>query len=154
MTFRMFRIFSSLIVLLAQAISLQAQQAGLTAETWNNLSQKESVLVLQQEGISSGAADSTSTTGAEITAIANAGTGMRLRGTVTPVATDTYTFWVNGADNVALWISSDASRFNKTLIAYNLNATNSGEWDKHANQRSIPIQLHELRLRHAQPPDH
>lgn len=137
-----FRFVPALAALLTLASTLQAQQPGLTSETWNNLTQNKSILTLQQEGISDRVADTTVTiTNAELAGPSAAGSGTRLRGLLNPVATDTYTFWVSGADNVALWISSDASRFNKQLVAYSLKPTNAGEWNKYPEQRSIPIQL-------------
>ncbi len=126
---------------LITSIGLHAQ-TGLTSETWNNLTQSESIIVLQQEGISDRAADNSGTiTDFEAVGPIGGGTGQRLRGTITPTITDHYTFWISGTDNVALWVSDDASRFNKKLVAYNLGSTNAQEWDKHANQKSVPIQL-------------
>lgn len=139
MTTRSTRILSLLAALLTTGA--QAQQTGLTAETWNNLTKGTSVLILQKEGISNRAADVTAITGAQVTGALAAGKGMRLRGSITPVESDTYTFWISGADNVALWISDDSTRFNKKLVAYNLGSTNVAEWDKHSNQRSIPLTL-------------
>jgi len=141
MTITISRIIPVIAALVASAVSLSAQ-TGLTVETWNNLTQSDSIIVLQQEGISTRAADTTGTsTNAQVTGVTAANSGQRLRGTVTPLVTDTYTFWISGKDNVALWISDDASRFNKQLVAYNLGTTALAEWDKHANQKSIPIQL-------------
>ncbi len=130
--------------LLAPALlSLPAlgQQPGLTAETWTNLNPGKSLLILREDGISAGAPDINQTvTDASVTGLpANSGT--RLRGTLTPPADDTYTFWVNGADNVALWISEDGTRFTKQLIASHLGTTASGEWDKFTTQKSEPIAL-------------
>ncbi|HEX5791080.1 MAG TPA: PA14 domain-containing protein [Luteolibacter sp.] len=141
MTTRTTRLLSLCAALLTATAN--AQQAGLTAETWNNvLPQSSSIVVLQQKGISLRAPDSTAVTGAQVSGAAlGARKGMRLRGTITPVESDTYTFWISGCDNVALWLSEDGSRFNKQLIAYNLTTTNLAEWDKHVNQKSLPIQL-------------
>lgn len=126
---------------LLTSIGLHAQ-IGLTSEAWNNLTAGDSIIILQQEGISDRAADSSGTvTDFEVAGPIGGGTGTRLRGTITPTLTDNYTFWISGTDNVALWISDDASRFNKKLVAYNLTSTNAQEWDKHANQKSVPIQL-------------
>ncbi len=127
---------------LMSSIGLQAQ-TGLTVETWNGLTRSDSIIVLQQEGISDRAADATTTTvaGAEVSGATALKDGQRLRGTITPTLTDHYTFWISGKDNVALWISDDASRFNKKLVAYNLGTTTLQNWDAHPSQRSIPIQL-------------
>ena len=117
-------------------------QSGLTLESWNNLPQSDSLIVLQQKGIYLRPADaSTTVASAQVSGASVAKRGQRLRGSITPTLTDTYTFWVSGADNVALWISEDASRFNKKLVAYHLGTSNVAEWDKHPNQKSIPIQL-------------
>lgn len=117
-------------------------QSGMTLESWNNLPQSDSIIVLQQKGISLRAADATTTVAnAQVSGASVAKRGQRLRGSITPTVTDTYTFWISGADNVALWISDDASRFNKKLVAYHLGTSNIAEWDKHPNQKSIPIQL-------------
>ncbi len=127
--------------LFAPVLSVNAQ-TGLTKETWNNLPQSESIIVLQQEGISDRAPDATGTiTNANLAGPTVAKCGTRLRGSITPGLTDTYTFWVSGDSNVALWISEDSSRFNKKLVCYNLEPTLASDWDKHTNQKSIPIQL-------------
>ena len=131
-----------LISLLALLTIPAFSQSGLTLESWNNLPQSDSIIVLQQKGISLRAADSTSTVAnAQVNGLSVAKRGQRLSGSITPAVTDTYTFWISGADNVALWISDDASRFNKKLVAYHLGTSNVSEWDKHPNQKSIPIQL-------------
>ena len=135
------RILLTAFVGLLTSIGLHAQ-TGLTSETWNNMTQGESIIILQEEGISNRVADSTGTvTDANLAGPTAAGSGTRLRGSITPSQTDTYTFWVSGDSNVALWISDDASRFNKKLICYNLEPTNAQAWDEHVNQKSIPIQL-------------
>ena len=48
MTSRNLSIISAFVALLASTFSLHAQ-TGLTAETWNNLTQGDSVIILQQE---------------------------------------------------------------------------------------------------------
>ena len=132
----------SLIALAALLITAApAQQPGITAETWTGLTPGKSILILRKEGISTRAPNITQTRAeAKITGLpANSGT--RLRGTITPPADDTYTFWVNGTDNVALWISEDGTRFTKRLIANHLGSTTQTEWAKHPHQKSIPIAL-------------
>jgi hypothetical protein len=131
-----------LLTSLALLTCVASAQSGLTLESWNNLPQSDSIIVLQQKGISARVADATTTVAStQVNGVSVAKTGQRLRGTITPTLTDTYTFWVSGADNVALWISDDASRFNKKLVAYHLGTSNVAEYDKHPNQKAIPIQL-------------
>lgn len=142
MTLRSFFILRILLASVILTLSANAQQSGLTLESWNNLPQSDSIIVLQQKGISLRAADATTTVAsAQVSGASVAKRGQRLRGSITPTVTDTYTFWISGADNVALWISDDASRFNKKLVAYHLGTSNVAEWDKQPNQKSIPIQL-------------
>lgn len=132
----------SLIALAALLITAApAQQPGITAETWTGITPGKSILILRKEGISTRAPNTTQTLAeAKITGLpANSGT--RLRGTITPPADDTYTFWVNGTDNVALWISEDGTRFTKRLIANHLGSTTPTEWSKNPAQKSLPIAL-------------
>lgn len=111
-------------------------------ETWTNLPDSDSLITLQKEGISSDAPDSTATiTESKFSGPSAARSETRLRGLITPPVTDTYTFWVSGTDNVALWISDDDSRFNKRLVAYHLGKTDPEQWDKHPHQESLPISL-------------
>jgi hypothetical protein len=118
-----------------------AQEAGLTVDTWTGLSSGRSLLILREEGISDRAPNNVATVGeSKVTGLA-AGSGARLRGTITPMVDDHYTFWVNGASNVALWLSGDGSRFDKELIASNIEPTSQSEWSKHKDQRSEPVFL-------------
>ena len=55
MTNRLNRIFTVVAALLTTGV--HAQQAGLTSETWNNLTKGTSIVNLQKEGISTRAAD-------------------------------------------------------------------------------------------------
>lgn len=130
-----------LIALTALTFPALGQQAGLTKETWNNLPAGKSILILEKQGISARAADSTSVVSQAQTSGLPALSGTRLRGTLTPLVTDTYTFWVNGNSNVALWISEDGTRFTKQRIAWNTESTTTSEWNKHPAQRSVPISL-------------
>lgn len=120
---------------------VMAQTTGLTAETWTGLTPGRSILTLRQEGISTRAPNTTQTVASATVTGRPANSGTRLRGTLTPPVDDTYTFWVNGADNVALWLSEDGTRFTKRLIAWHLGTTTTSEWSKHANQKSMPIAL-------------
>lgn len=132
---------SILTALIASTAALHAQQPGITAETWTGLTPGKSILILRKEGISTRAPNTTQTLAeAKITGLpANSGT--RLRATLTPPADDTYTFWVNGTDNAALWISEDGTRFTKRLIANHLGSTTQTEWGKYPSQKSQPIPL-------------
>jgi hypothetical protein len=130
-----------LATLLLFTSAAHSQQLGITAETWTGLTPGKSILILQKEGISTRVPNTIQTLQeAKITGLpANSGT--RLRGTLTPTVDDNFTFWVNGTDNVALWISEDGTRFSKRLVAHHFGATTNTEWGKFSTQKSQPIPL-------------
>ena len=67
--------------------------------------------------------------------------GARIRAFVTPATTGSYTFYIAGDDNAELWLSTDDSPANKTLIASVTGWTNSREWTKYAAQKSTTRSL-------------
>lgn len=67
--------------------------------------------------------------------------GCRIRGYICAPATGAYTFWVEGDDNVELWLSTDDDPANKVLIAYHTGWTFPGQWDKYPTQQSEEIFL-------------
>ncbi len=126
----------SLVTLLLVS-GLQAQ----TAETWLGLPLNPSVLTLQKEGVAKRAPNSTAAiSSASLTNLA-AGTGVRVRAVVTPTVTGAYTFAVAGGNNAALWLSTDASGFNKQAIAWQFETSTVQQWTKFASQQSAPITL-------------
>jgi hypothetical protein len=66
--------------------------------------------------------------------------GARIRGFVCPPVTGDYVFYISSDDNSELWLSSDASLYNRTLIASS-KWTYPNQWDKYATQQSAPIRL-------------
>ena len=131
------------VLVLAGASLVDAQTAGtLTAERWSNLPSSVSLLTLRKDGISSRNADSTTLlAGSQWAPNQGEHYGVRLRGSVTPPVTGSYTFFVAGDDNSELFISSDSSRFNKKRIAWHHGYTGVNQWDKYSTQRSAPVQL-------------
>src|ERR1051325_889912 len=69
------------------------------------------------------------------------GYGQRLRAFLVPPTNGTYTFWIASDDASSLFLSSDESPVNKTLVASVSSWTNPREWTKEANQQSPPITL-------------
>jgi hypothetical protein len=65
----------------------------------------------------------------------------RLRGWVIPEATGEHTFWISGDDRCHLWLSTDASQFNRQKIAWLVNHTGVREWTKFPSQQSVAIYL-------------
>jgi hypothetical protein len=131
------------ILLLAAAISafLAPAARALTAETWLGLPQNPSVITLQREGIAKRAPDSTASIASASLSNLAAGTGIRLRGSVTPTVAGNYTFAVSGSRNVALWLSTDGSGSSKQLIAWSYEPTNPLQWTKFASQQSATVAL-------------
>lgn len=67
--------------------------------------------------------------------------GARIRGYIHPITSGDYTFWIAGDDDTELYLSSDESTSNATLIASVNGWTNSKEWDKYSSQQSSAIAL-------------
>lgn len=70
--------------------------------------------------------------------------GARIRGYIRPGQTGDYTFWITSDDQSELWLSTDATAENASLIAY-MNAwmdyPEIRQWDKWSYQQSDPITL-------------
>lgn len=114
---------------------------ALTAEQWLGLPSNPSVLTVQREGIAKFTPDSNATVPTATFSDLAAGTGVRLRGTVTPTVTGAYTFAVSGSNNVTLWLSSNASRFGKQPIAWQHEPSSPLQWNKFTSQQSAPVTL-------------
>lgn len=125
--------------------SLLGQEAsGLLYERWGGIAPSASVLELQKSGILVRAADSFGTVdGADWEGAAGDQYGVRLRGWVVAPVSGHYTFFVSGDDNVALWLSPDASRSNKQLLAWHHHWTGRSQWNQYASQRSRLVRLAE-----------
>jgi hypothetical protein len=67
--------------------------------------------------------------------------GSRMRGYVCVPTSGNYTFWIASDDNSQLWLSSDESPANKTMIAFVTGATSLKAWDKYPTQKSALINL-------------
>jgi hypothetical protein len=67
--------------------------------------------------------------------------GVRGRAFLTPPETGDYTFWVAGDDNCQLWLSTDNTAANATMIAQVATWTGVAEWGKEAGQKSAPVAL-------------
>ena len=67
--------------------------------------------------------------------------GTRVRGYLTAPTTGSYTFWVSGDDNCELWLSTNGSAGSKVRIATVNSSTNSREWTRETNQKSVAISL-------------
>jgi hypothetical protein len=118
-----------------------ASGQGLTFERWNSVS-SPSILMLQRDAVNVRVPNSTQTVAtAEIPGNAADSYGGRLRGWVTAPQTGDYTFFVAGDDSAELWLSSNNSRFNRKLIAFNRNPTAARQWNKFASQRSQVVRL-------------
>ena len=62
--------------------------------------------------------------------------GTRVRGYICPPTSGNYRFWIASDDNGELWLSSDDSPANKSLIANVPDWTNPQEWGKFPEQQS------------------
>ncbi|TDU67286.1 putative Ig domain-containing protein [Prosthecobacter fusiformis] len=67
--------------------------------------------------------------------------GQRMRGWVYPPVTGSYTFWVAGDDETKLFLSTDSTPANATLIANVPGWTSSRAWTTYTQQKSVTITL-------------
>jgi len=67
--------------------------------------------------------------------------GTRVRGFLHPPQTGKYTFWISSDDASELLLSTDESPDNAVKICNVSSWTNSREWNKETNQKSIAIKL-------------
>ena len=67
--------------------------------------------------------------------------GTRVRGFITAPLTGSYVFWIASDDNSALWLSTNASPTNATVIASVPGWTNPQIWNVYASQQSAPVNL-------------
>lgn len=132
---------TALILVLIAAGMIHSQTGGILWEHWNNLS-----------GITvSDLANSTSfpcnpsgfSVQPSFSAPKNMGDnyGARMRGFIAAPVTGNYVFWICGDDNCELWLSSDKSTLNKSLIARASGYTGDLEWTKYPEQKSSEIYM-------------
>lgn len=119
----------------------QLSAQGLSYERWDNLP-SASLETLRQEGINQRLPDHTEVTTSATTPanIAN-NYGARLRGLLNIPTTGDYTFFVNGDDNVELWLSPDTAPWHRELLAYHRRSTSPTQWLKYRSQRATPLTL-------------
>ena len=67
--------------------------------------------------------------------------GQRMRALLIAPTNGTYTFWVAGDDNAALYLSTNEDPATRVRIAYVNSWTSSREWTKETNQQSALIPL-------------
>ncbi|SKB07238.1 Putative Ig domain-containing protein [Prosthecobacter debontii] len=67
--------------------------------------------------------------------------GQRMRGWVYPPVTGQYTFWVAGDDETQLFLSTDDTPANATMIANVPGWTSSRAWTTYSQQKSVSITL-------------
>ncbi len=65
----------------------------------------------------------------------------RIRGYIIPSATGTYNLYIASDDQGQLWLSTDDQPANKSKVAYVNSWTNSREWTKESNQKSVSVNL-------------
>ncbi|MBP3962791.1 hypothetical protein I8J30_08740 [Paenibacillus sp. DLE-14] len=67
--------------------------------------------------------------------------GDRIRGYITPATSGTYTFYIASDDTSQLWLSTNNSPSNTSMIASVYEYTGVREWNKHSSQQSASITL-------------
>ena len=121
--------------------TFEVTDEGMLVEQWLGLRNLTTIELLQQEGIAMRGPDySKRIVTSQLTDLP-AQAGLRMRGLVTPDVTGEYTLHIAGSQNAALWLSSDASRFNKERVAWHLRNTNVAQWGAYNTQTSTPLHL-------------
>ncbi|QQL43818.1 PA14 domain-containing protein [Sulfuriroseicoccus oceanibius] len=116
--------------------------AGMWYERWDGVMGRGSLLEFQQSGISRGGAMlSGGMPMAQWFGAEGQGYGVRVRGVLTVPITGDYTFFVAGRENVALWLSSDGTPFEKRRIGYTTKPTGVMKWGESESQRSEVVRL-------------
>lgn len=110
---------------------------GITMERWNNISG----LSTNDIPLNQAPHQTEVLTTFEIPTNVGDDYGVRVRGYLTAPKTGSYRFYIAGDDYVELYLSSNASAENKSLIAHHNGWTNPREWDKYSSQESGVIQL-------------
>jgi hypothetical protein len=72
--------------------------------------------------------------------------GSRISAKLCAPMTGRYTFWIAGDDHVQLRLSTSASPGDAQIIAYHNSFSGVDDWERHATQRSEPIELQEGRI--------
>jgi chitodextrinase len=67
--------------------------------------------------------------------------GARIRGYITPTTTGSYTFYISGDDESQLFLSTNNSPSNKSMIANVYEYTGVREWNKHTTQQAAAVTL-------------
>jgi hypothetical protein len=67
--------------------------------------------------------------------------GTRMRGYITAPVSGSYVFWIASDDNGALWLSTNASPTNSSLIASVPGWTNPDVWNVYSSQQSALVNL-------------
>jgi len=123
------------------ALSVVANSVGAFQEMWQNIS-GTTVANLTSNTRFPTTPDAISLL-ATFESPVNRGTnfGTRTRAWLTPTQSGDYTFWIASDDSSELWLSTDDSAANKTLIASVSGSTSSRQWTKFPSQQSAARSL-------------
>eukprot|EP00804_Cyclotella_cryptica_P021725 CCRYP_012889-RB/>CCRYP_012889-RB protein AED:0.02 eAED:0.02 QI:1920/1/1/1/1/0.8/5/578/694 len=67
--------------------------------------------------------------------------GIRVKGWLVPPVSGSYQFWIASDDNGEFWLSTDNDSAHKVKICQVVDWASSREWDKSAEQKSMPVSL-------------
>lgn len=129
---------STVSILVSPATSAQA---GILTETWNGISGTS------VSNLTSATAYPLNPDSSEVLSLfetaSNRGSdfGTRMTALLIPPASGDYTFWVASDDNGELWLSTDRSDKNKSMIASVSGWAGPREWSKFSSQQSAIIPL-------------
>ncbi|MFZ4768246.1 MAG: Ig-like domain-containing protein, partial [Roseimicrobium sp.] len=118
------------------SMSVLSNSNGVLQETWQNISGSTVANLTSNSRFPSSPDDTALISTFESPVNRGTNFGTRARAWVTPAQSGNYTFWVASDDSSELWMSTDASPTNKSLIASVSGSTTSRQWTKYASQQS------------------
>ena len=111
--------------------------ASVVVEYWSNVSGTST----DEVPVSTPPTSTSFLTSLEIPADVADNYGARIRGLLKPTVSGAYTFYVASDDGSKVFLSTDATPANKTLIASVTGWTSQREWTKYPTQRSAAVSL-------------
>ncbi|MCX6855613.1 MAG: tandem-95 repeat protein [Verrucomicrobia bacterium] len=117
-------------------LNVVSSSNGVLQETWQNMSGTTLTNLTGNSRFPSSPDDIALITTFESPVNRGTNFGARARAWVTPSVSGNYTFWIASDDDGELWMSTNASPTNKSLIANVSGFTTSRQWSKYPSQQS------------------
>ncbi len=118
------------------SVNVVSNSSGVLLETWQNMSGSTVASLTSSSRFPYNPDAVTLITTFESASNRGTNFGARARAYLTPTQSGDYTFWIASDDSSELWLSTDATAANKTLIASVSGTTTVRQWTKYPSQQS------------------